>query len=147
MDAHHAATQRDSHGCRRKRRVAPVVDVEIEYCAEERLVRRGHEKWVAEGTQPIGSAQQLQRLGRCLTEIEARVYDDAVADYFLRHRVRPGMTGWAQVNGLRGEIDTLDKARRRVSYDLHYIDHWSLWLDVKILLLTAITFFRRQNAE
>jgi Undecaprenyl-phosphate glucose phosphotransferase len=76
-----------------------------------------------------------------------RVYDDAVADYFLRHRVRPGMTGWAQVNGLRGEIDTLDKARRRVSYDLHYIDHWSLWLDVKILLLTAITFFRRQNAE
>jgi len=75
-----------------------------------------------------------------------RLYDDAVSDYFLRHRVRPGMTGWAQVNGLRGEIDTLVKARQRVSYDLYYIDHWSLWLDVKILLLTAITIFRKQNA-
>jgi Undecaprenyl-phosphate glucose phosphotransferase len=75
-----------------------------------------------------------------------RLYDDAVADYFLRHRVRPGMTGWAQVNGMRGEIDTLDKGRRRVSYDLYYIDHWSLWLDLKILLLTAITVFRGQNA-
>jgi Undecaprenyl-phosphate glucose phosphotransferase len=75
-----------------------------------------------------------------------RLYDDAVSDYFLRHRVRPGMTGWAQVNGLRGEIDTLDKARRRVSYDLYYIDHWSLGFDVKILLLTAITIFRGHNA-
>jgi Undecaprenyl-phosphate glucose phosphotransferase len=75
-----------------------------------------------------------------------RLYDDAVSDYFLRHRVRPGMTGWAQVNGLRGEIDTLEKGRRRVSYDLYYIDHWSLWLDVKIMLLTIVTIFRRQNA-
>lgn len=75
-----------------------------------------------------------------------RLYDDAVSDYFLRHRVRPGMTGWAQVNGLRGEIDTLDKARRRVSCDLHYIEKWSLWLDMKILLLTAVTIFRGHNA-
>jgi Undecaprenyl-phosphate glucose phosphotransferase len=75
-----------------------------------------------------------------------RLYHDAVGDYFLRHRVRPGMTGWAQVNGLRGEIDTLDKARRRVSCDLYYIDHWSLWLDMKILLMTAVTVFRGRDA-
>jgi Undecaprenyl-phosphate glucose phosphotransferase len=73
------------------------------------------------------------------------LYHDAVGDYFLRHRVRPGITGWAQVNGLRGEIDTLDKARRRVSFDLHYIDHWSPWLDMKILLLTVVAVFRAQD--
>ena len=75
-----------------------------------------------------------------------RLYHDAVSDYFLRHRVRPGLTGWAQVNGLRGEIDTLDKARRRVAFDLRYIDQWSLWLDLKILLMTVATMLGRQNA-
>jgi Undecaprenyl-phosphate glucose phosphotransferase len=75
-----------------------------------------------------------------------RLYHDAVSDYFLRHRVRPGLTGWAQVNGLRGEIDTLDKARRRVAFDLHYIDHWSLWLDLKILVMTVVAMLGRQNA-
>jgi polysaccharide biosynthesis protein PslA len=75
-----------------------------------------------------------------------RLYHDAVSDYFQRHRVRPGMTGWAQVNGLRGEIDSLDKARRRVALDLYYIDHWSLWLDLKILLKTIIVIFGRENA-
>lgn len=75
-----------------------------------------------------------------------RLYHDAVSDYFQRHRVRPGMTGWAQVNGLRGEIDSLEKARRRVALDLYYIDHWSLWLDLKILLKTVIVMFGRENA-
>jgi Undecaprenyl-phosphate glucose phosphotransferase len=75
-----------------------------------------------------------------------RLYHDAVGGYFLRHRVRPGMTGWAQVNGLRGEIDTLDKARRRVALDVHYIDNWSPWLDLKIMLMTIVVVFQRDNA-
>jgi Undecaprenyl-phosphate glucose phosphotransferase len=74
------------------------------------------------------------------------LYHNAVAEYFQRHRVRPGITGWAQVNGLRGEIDTLEKAHRRVAYDLYYIDHWSLWLDIKILFMTIKILFTRQNA-
>lgn len=63
-------------------------------------------------------------------------YATLVNDYLGRHRVRPGITGWAQVNGLRGETDTLEKMQRRVEHDLAYIDGWSLVLDVKILFLT-----------
>ena len=73
-------------------------------------------------------------------------YFDAVENYAQRHRVRPGITGWAQVNGLRGEIDTLDKAKQRVAYDLHYIDNWSLGLDIRIIAMTIKTIFTRQNA-
>ncbi len=75
-----------------------------------------------------------------------QLYHDAVTEYFHRHRVRPGMTGWAQVHGLRGEIDTVEKARHRVAYDLYYIDHWSLWLDLKILVMTVRVLLFRQNA-
>jgi polysaccharide biosynthesis protein PslA len=66
------------------------------------------------------------------------LYGDAVAEYCHRHRVKPGITGWAQVNGLRGEVDTLSKARARVEHDLYYIEHWSPWLDLKILVKTII---------
>lgn len=65
------------------------------------------------------------------------LYAELVDDYLGRHRVRPGITGWAQVNGLRGETDTLEKMQRRVEHDLAYIDSWSLVLDVKILCLTV----------
>ena len=75
-----------------------------------------------------------------------RLYHEAVGDYFHRHRVRPGMTGWAQVHGLRGEIDTPEKAQARVAYDLWYIDHWSIWLDIKILLMTGRVIVSGQNA-
>jgi Undecaprenyl-phosphate glucose phosphotransferase len=64
-------------------------------------------------------------------------YYEAVEEYPRRHRVKPGITGWAQVNGSRGEIDTLAKAQARVRLDLYYIEHWSLWLDVKILVKTV----------
>jgi len=70
-----------------------------------------------------------------------RLYGEAVEHYDLRHAVKPGITGWAQVNGLRGEVESLDKARARVAYDLHYIEHWSAWLDFKILLKTAALLF------
>ncbi len=75
-----------------------------------------------------------------------RLYHEAVAEYADRHKVRPGVTGWAQVNGLRGETDTIEKARRRVEYDLYYIDNWSLVFDLKILLLTLLRGFRDPNA-
>jgi len=75
-----------------------------------------------------------------------RLYHEAVDNYFLRHHVLPGLTGWAQVNNSRGEIDSLSSARRRVAYDLYYIDNWSFWLDVKILLMTVRVALSRQNA-
>lgn len=73
-------------------------------------------------------------------------YKDLVESYMKRHKVKPGITGWAQVNGLRGETDTLDKMERRVRYDLWYIDNWSLWLDLKIIFLTVFKGFINKNA-
>ena len=75
-----------------------------------------------------------------------RLYCDAVEQYLHRHRVKPGITGWAQVNGLRGEVDTVEKARARVVHDLYYIEHWSPWLDLKILLSTVGILASRENA-
>jgi Undecaprenyl-phosphate glucose phosphotransferase len=66
-------------------------------------------------------------------------YDPRIAQYARRHNVKPGITGWAQVCGLRGEIDTEDKMRRRVEHDLYYVDNWSLWLDVKIMVMTVFS--------
>ncbi len=74
------------------------------------------------------------------------LYHEAVDQYALRHRVKPGITGWAQINGLRGETDTIEKATSRVEFDLHYIDNWSLWLDFKIIVLTVLRGFRDPNA-
>ena len=68
------------------------------------------------------------------------------AEQARRHEVKPGITGWAQVNGLRGETDTLDKMEKRVRYDLWYIDNWSLWLDLKIIFLTIFKGFINRNA-
>jgi Undecaprenyl-phosphate glucose phosphotransferase len=75
-----------------------------------------------------------------------RLYEEVVAEYAARHRVKPGITGWAQVNGWRGETDTYEKIRKRVEYDLYYIENWSLALDIKILVLTAIALFKTENA-
>jgi lipopolysaccharide/colanic/teichoic acid biosynthesis glycosyltransferase len=68
-----------------------------------------------------------------------REYEQKIALYARRHNVPPGITGWAQVNGLRGETDTEEKMRRRVDHDLYYIDNWSPWLDLRILLLTLFS--------
>jgi Undecaprenyl-phosphate glucose phosphotransferase len=75
-----------------------------------------------------------------------QLYHEAVRSYFLRHHVRPGMTGWAQVHNLRGEIASLAAAQERVTYDLFYIEHWSVWMDLKIILLTFRTVLSRKNA-
>lgn len=69
-----------------------------------------------------------------------------VDGYMLRHRVKPGITGWAQINGYRGETDTLEKMRCRVEHDLYYIQHWSLFLDLKIIILTVCRGFVGKNA-
>ena len=74
------------------------------------------------------------------------LYKDQVNRYMLRHMVKPGITGWAQVNGLRGETDTLEKMQKRIEYDLYYIENWSLWFDLKIILLTIFKGFINNNA-
>ena len=66
-------------------------------------------------------------------------YARKIRGYFARHRVKPGITGWAQVNGLRGETDTVDKMQRRVEHDVYYADNWSLAFDLQIIARTLAT--------
>ncbi|HEV7442773.1 MAG TPA: undecaprenyl-phosphate glucose phosphotransferase, partial [Steroidobacteraceae bacterium] len=73
-------------------------------------------------------------------------YRKLINGYMIRHKVRPGITGLAQVNGLRGETETVDKMRERVRFDLEYLSHWSPWLDVKIIFKTIWVLLRRQEA-
>ncbi len=73
-------------------------------------------------------------------------YMDQIDSYMQRHKVKPGITGWAQVNGYRGQTDTLEKMERRVEHDLFYIENWSLWLDAKIIVLTIVRGFVHPNA-
>jgi putative colanic acid biosynthesis UDP-glucose lipid carrier transferase len=73
-------------------------------------------------------------------------YRKVVDYYMLRHKVKPGITGWAQVNGWRGETDTVEKMNKRIEFDLEYIRNWSLWLDFKIVLYTVWRGFRDENA-
>ena len=72
------------------------------------------------------------------TKADGQLFHDVVADYELRHRVKPGMTGWAQVNGWRGETRTREQIEQRVAHDLHYIENWSMLLDIKIIILTVL---------
>ena len=73
-------------------------------------------------------------------------YKTLIDRFMARHKIKPGITGWAQVNGFRGETDTLDKMQKRVQHDLHYIEHWSLWLDLRIIALTLFQGFSPHNA-
>src|SRR5579859_6936385 len=75
-----------------------------------------------------------------------RLYDEAVDGYFARHRVKPGITGWAQIHGWRGETDSQEKIQQRVEHDLYYIENWSLLLDLYILLRTPFALIRSENA-
>jgi len=74
------------------------------------------------------------------------LYTEVVDGYLARHKVKPGVTGWAQINGWRGEMDTDEKIRKRTEFDLYYIENWSLWFDLKILLLTPIRLLDTRNA-
>jgi Undecaprenyl-phosphate glucose phosphotransferase len=76
-----------------------------------------------------------------------QLYYDAVEGYFARHRVKPGVTGWAQINGWRGETDTIDKIMQRVHHDLYYIENWSILLDLYILVMTPVSLIsKNENA-
>jgi Undecaprenyl-phosphate glucose phosphotransferase len=75
-----------------------------------------------------------------------REYEQRISLYARRHNVKPGITGWAQIHGFRGETDSDDKMRRRVEFDLYYIDNWSLWLDLQILIRTVISPSSYRNA-
>ncbi|MEQ8401625.1 MAG: undecaprenyl-phosphate glucose phosphotransferase [Roseitalea porphyridii] len=75
-----------------------------------------------------------------------KLYGEVVDGYFARHRVKPGVTGWAQINGWRGEVDTDEKIKKRTEYDLYYIENWSLLLDLKILFLTPVSLLNTENA-
>ncbi|MGA8358297.1 MAG: exopolysaccharide biosynthesis polyprenyl glycosylphosphotransferase, partial [Xanthobacteraceae bacterium] len=73
-------------------------------------------------------------------------YERRISLYARRRNVKPGISGWAQINGYRGEIDSDDKIRKRVEYDLFYIDNWSLWLDLKIIARTVLSPEAYRNA-
>jgi Undecaprenyl-phosphate glucose phosphotransferase len=80
----------------------------------------------------------------------ARIHNDEyqklISKYAFRHHVKPGITGWAQIHGLRGETATVDLMEKRVELDLWYINNWSLWLDIKIILRTSLAVMRQKEA-
>jgi exopolysaccharide biosynthesis polyprenyl glycosylphosphotransferase len=76
----------------------------------------------------------------------AQTFTQIVEGYSGRHRMPPGITGWAQINGWRGEIDDPDSLRQRFEHDLYYIENWSLWLDLYILAMTPLRLFTSRNA-
>jgi polysaccharide biosynthesis protein PslA len=80
------------------------------------------------------------------TKAEDKLFTDVVAKYAFRHRVKPGITGWAQVNGWRGETRTLDQIENRVACDLAYIENWSIWFDLRIMVLTITREIFSHNA-
>ena len=79
-------------------------------------------------------------------KLHSRLFDEAVDGYFARHRVKPGITGWAQINGWRGEIDNEEKIQKRVEFDLYYIENWSPLFDLYILLKTPWALIKGENA-
>jgi Undecaprenyl-phosphate glucose phosphotransferase len=80
-------------------------------------------------------------------KLQTQLFDEAVDGYFARHRVKPGITGWAQINGWRGEIDNEEKIQKRVEYDLYYIENWSALFDTYILLKTPLALLtKNENA-
>jgi Undecaprenyl-phosphate glucose phosphotransferase len=78
-------------------------------------------------------------------KLQSRLFDEAVDGYFARHRVKPGITGWAQINGWRGEVDTDEKIQKRVEFDLYYIENWSVLLDLYILLKTPLALMTKSE--
>lgn len=79
-------------------------------------------------------------------KLQSRLFDEAVDGYFARHRVKPGITGWAQINGWRGEVDSEEKIQKRVEFDLYYIENWSVMFDLFILFKTPFALIKGENA-
>ena len=81
-----------------------------------------------------------------MAKAAGKLYQDQVAKYAVRHKVTPGITGWAQINGWRGETDTEEKIQKRVEYDIFYINNWSILLDIRIIFRTLLVFLNQKNA-
>jgi exopolysaccharide biosynthesis polyprenyl glycosylphosphotransferase len=81
-----------------------------------------------------------------LATAAGRTYAIAVRRYAARHKIKPGLTGWAQINGWRGPTNTIEQIKQRVNHDLYYIDHWSPLLDLRILMMTVLRCFSDRNA-
>jgi Undecaprenyl-phosphate glucose phosphotransferase len=79
-------------------------------------------------------------------KLQSQLFDEAVDGYFARHRVKPGITGWAQINGWRGEVDSEEKIQKRVEFDLYYIENWSVLFDLYILIRTPWALLKGENA-
>jgi lipopolysaccharide/colanic/teichoic acid biosynthesis glycosyltransferase len=80
------------------------------------------------------------------TKVENQALENVVINYASRHRVKPGMTGWAQVNGWRGQMDSAQKLQERIRFDLYYIENWSILLDLRILFKTIIIVLKDRHA-
>jgi len=74
------------------------------------------------------------------------MYRKVIKGYMVRHKVKPGITGWAQINGFRGETSTVDSMKQRIDYDLDYLKRWSLWLDLRIIGKTILRIFKDPQA-
>jgi putative colanic acid biosynthesis UDP-glucose lipid carrier transferase len=74
------------------------------------------------------------------------LYRKLIKGYMLRHKVRPGITGWAQINGMRGETEVLEKMQGRIDHDLYYLQNWSIWFDLWIIMRTVWVVLKRDNA-
>jgi putative colanic acid biosynthesis UDP-glucose lipid carrier transferase len=72
-------------------------------------------------------------------------YSKLISQYMVRQFLKPGITGWAQVNGFRGETKTLEQMQKRVEHDIWYMENWSLWLDIRIMFLTIINAIRGEK--
>lgn len=79
-------------------------------------------------------------------KLESRLLEETVDGYFARHRVKPGMTGWAQINGWRGEVDTKEKIQQRVAFDISYIENWSIFFDLYIIAKTPFALLKSEGA-
>ncbi|MCH8902604.1 MAG: sugar transferase [Bacteroidetes bacterium] len=89
---------------------------------------------------------QIIRVIKLLRKAGNKLYEEVVSQYASRHRVKPGITGWAQVSGWRGETDNEEKIQRRLEHDLYYIENWSLLFDLQIILRTVWILFKRENS-
>ena len=87
-----------------------------------------------------------QRWDQAIQRLRNHMFERDIALYARRHNMRPGISGWAQVNGYRGETSTADKMRGRIEHDLQYIDRWSISLDLKIMFLTVFSGRAYRNA-
>src|SRR5260370_39565201 len=109
--------------------------------------RRRHTRFKCDWSSDVCSSDLMSLVGpRPHAASHNSEYEKLIANYAFRHHVKPGLTGWAQVKGYRGETSKIEQMERRVEHDLWYINNWSLWLDVSIILRTTVVMLRQTMA-